>query len=56
VGETFSEWLPLSMFEAAEALLKADPFDGTEAEPMRPFEFIDFAAGQHANSHQPYVR
>src|SRR5689334_1375685 len=56
VRELFGKWLPVGVFEAAFTLLESDPFNRTEAEPMRPFQFIDFTARQHANSHASYLR
>src|ERR1043165_6979519 len=56
VGEAFGERFPVSVFEAAKAFLKPNPFDGTEPEPVSPFQLIYFAARQYANSHEPYLR
>src|SRR6476659_4663526 len=56
VREAFGERFPVGMVEAAKAFLKPDPFNGTESEPVSPFELIHFAARQYANSHEPYLR
>src|SRR5437879_5936072 len=56
VREAFGERFPVRVFDAAKAFLKPDPFNGTESEPVSPFQFINFAARQYANSHEPYLR
>ena len=49
--ELLGEGLPFGIIDSARAGVEAHPFDGAQAEPLRPFELGHFAADQSANSH-----
>src|ERR1043166_6701492 len=49
--QILSVGFPLRVLDAAGAFVKTDPFYRPKTKPAGPFQFINIAPGQYANSH-----